>query len=113
MGIQIGKPLMNLRHLLIRPPSYISDAKGLDKLNHISVDTVMNHMLRKTTKKNTWIFVADTSFRMYVRLMGETLSPLSDTSISLRHSLEMEDISWPCLLLLKSRNKLTLLPIDI
>ena len=42
------------------------DAKGLAKLNHISVDAVTNHMLRKTTKKNTWIFVADTSFRLYI-----------------------------------------------
>lgn len=42
------------------------DAKGLNKLNHISVDALMNHLLRKTTKKNTWIFVADTSFRLYV-----------------------------------------------
>jgi hypothetical protein len=42
------------------------DAKGLAKLNHISVDALANHLLRKTTKKNTWIFVADTSFRLYV-----------------------------------------------
>ncbi|KXT15666.1 hypothetical protein AC579_6137 [Pseudocercospora musae] len=42
------------------------DAKGLSKLNHISVDALMNHLLRKTTKKNTWIFVADTSFRLYM-----------------------------------------------
>lgn len=42
------------------------DAKGLSKLNHISVDALMNHLLRKTTKKNTWIFVADTSFRLYI-----------------------------------------------
>ena len=42
------------------------DAKGLAKLNHISADAVANHLLRKTTKKNTWIFVADTSFRMYI-----------------------------------------------
>ena len=42
---------------------YVNDAKGLDKL---SIDAMMNHMLRKTTKKNTWIFVADTSFRLYV-----------------------------------------------
>jgi hypothetical protein len=39
------------------------DAKGLAKLNHVSVDILMNHLLRKTTKKNTWIFVVDTSFR--------------------------------------------------
>ncbi|EME79650.1 uncharacterized protein MYCFIDRAFT_156905 [Pseudocercospora fijiensis CIRAD86] len=42
------------------------DAKGLSKLNHVSVDALMNHLLRKTTKRNTWIFVADTSFRLYI-----------------------------------------------
>ena len=42
------------------------DAKGLNKLNHVSVDALMNHLLRKTTKKNTWIFVADSSMRLYV-----------------------------------------------
>ena len=44
----------------------LHDAKGPAKLQHISADALMNHMLRKTTKKNTWIFVADTSFRMYI-----------------------------------------------
>lgn len=44
----------------------IHDANGLAKINHLSVDALMNHLLRKTTKKNTWIFVADTSFRLYI-----------------------------------------------
>ena len=44
----------------------LHDAKGLAKLKYVSADAMFNHMLRKTTKKNTWIFVADTSFRMYV-----------------------------------------------
>lgn len=44
----------------------LHDAKGLNKLNHLSVDALMNHLLRKTTKKNTWIFVADSSMRLYV-----------------------------------------------
>ena len=44
----------------------LHDAKGLAKLNHVSVDTIRNNLLRKTTKKNTWIFVADTSFRLYI-----------------------------------------------
>ncbi|KAK4565560.1 hypothetical protein LTR86_004177 [Recurvomyces mirabilis] len=44
----------------------LHNAKGLGKLNHLSVDTVKNHLLRKTTKKNTWIFVADTSMRLYM-----------------------------------------------
>lgn len=42
------------------------DAKGIAKLNHINTDAIKNHALRKTTKKNTWIFVADTSFRLYI-----------------------------------------------
>jgi hypothetical protein len=47
--------------------SALHDAKGpVAKLHHLSVDTLMNHLLRKTTKKNTWIFVADTSFRLYI-----------------------------------------------
>ncbi|THZ48677.1 hypothetical protein D6C86_00586 [Aureobasidium pullulans] len=44
----------------------LHDAKGLSKLKHLSANTIMNNLLRKTTKKNTWIFVADTSFRLYI-----------------------------------------------
>jgi hypothetical protein len=44
----------------------LHDAKGLAKLSHISTNSLMNHLLRKTTKKNTWIFVADTSMRLYI-----------------------------------------------
>jgi len=44
----------------------LHDAKGLSKLKHLSTNTIMNDLLRKTTKKNTWIFVADTSFRLYI-----------------------------------------------
>ncbi|GAB7356717.1 hypothetical protein MBLNU459_g7422t1 [Dothideomycetes sp. NU459] len=44
----------------------LHDAKGLGKLKHITAGTVSNNLMRKTTKKNTWIFVADTSFRLYI-----------------------------------------------
>ncbi|KAK3716716.1 hypothetical protein LTR37_006346 [Vermiconidia calcicola] len=44
----------------------LHDAKGVDKVNHVSADALMNHLLRKTTKKNTWIFACDTSFRLYM-----------------------------------------------
>jgi len=44
----------------------LHDAKGLAKFNHMSVDAIKDNLLRKTTKKNSWIFVADTSFRMYI-----------------------------------------------
>ncbi|KAG8413098.1 hypothetical protein J3459_015821 [Metarhizium acridum] len=42
------------------------DSKGLKKVTHISASTIFNQLLRKSVKKNTWIFVADTSFRLYV-----------------------------------------------
>lgn len=41
-------------------------SKGLQKVTHISASTIFNKLLRKSVKKNTWIFVADTSFRLYV-----------------------------------------------
>jgi hypothetical protein len=44
----------------------LKNAKGLKKVQHISASTVMNHLLRKSVKPNAWIFVADTSFRLYV-----------------------------------------------
>ncbi|EFY95513.1 IQ calmodulin-binding motif protein [Metarhizium robertsii] len=42
------------------------DSKGLKRVTHISASTIFNQLLRKSVKKNTWIFVADTSFRLYV-----------------------------------------------
>ncbi|GAB1310052.1 IQ domain-containing protein IQM6 [Madurella fahalii] len=36
------------------------------KIKHVSATTILNNLLRKTVRKNTWIFVADTSFRLYV-----------------------------------------------
>ncbi|KAG6115376.1 hypothetical protein E4U13_002802 [Claviceps humidiphila] len=41
-------------------------SKGFKKVTHISASTIFNQLLRKSVKKNTWIFVADTSFRLYV-----------------------------------------------
>ncbi|KAG6313012.1 hypothetical protein E4U44_002911 [Claviceps purpurea] len=41
-------------------------SKGVKKVTHISASTIFNQLLRKSVKKNTWIFVADTSFRLYV-----------------------------------------------
>ncbi|ROW07949.1 hypothetical protein VMCG_03400 [Cytospora schulzeri] len=43
-----------------------SDAKGVKKVTHVSASTIFNTLLRKSVRKNTWIFVADTSFRLYV-----------------------------------------------
>ncbi|KAG5944739.1 hypothetical protein E4U59_006920 [Claviceps monticola] len=41
-------------------------SKGVKRVTHISASTIFNQLLRKSVKKNTWIFVADTSFRLYV-----------------------------------------------
>lgn len=42
------------------------NAKGVKKIRHVSAATIFDKLLRKTVRKNTWIFVADTSFRLYV-----------------------------------------------
>jgi hypothetical protein len=44
----------------------LDKAKGYKKVKHVSAATVFNKLLRGSVKKNTWIFVADTSFRLYV-----------------------------------------------
>ncbi|KAL9088720.1 MAG: hypothetical protein Q9165_006029 [Trypethelium subeluteriae] len=44
----------------------LEEAKGFRKVQHVSASTIMNHLLRKSVKPNSWIFVADTSFRLYV-----------------------------------------------
>jgi len=41
-------------------------SKGIKKVKHVSAATIFNKLLRGSVKKNTWIFVADTSFRLYV-----------------------------------------------
>jgi hypothetical protein len=46
-------------------PSF-DDSKGVKKVRHVSAATIFNKLLRGSIKKNTWIFVADTSFRLYV-----------------------------------------------
>jgi hypothetical protein len=41
-------------------------AKGLAKLKHVSAAVILNQLLQKTANPNSWIFVTDTSFRLYV-----------------------------------------------
>lgn len=41
-------------------------ARGVQRVTHMSASTIFNKLLRKSVRKNTWIFVADTSFRLYV-----------------------------------------------
>ncbi|KAL1651264.1 hypothetical protein SLS58_000603 [Diplodia intermedia] len=44
----------------------LEKAKGIKKIKHVSAAAVLNHLLRRSVKPNSWIFVADTSFRLYV-----------------------------------------------
>ncbi|KAI9835715.1 MAG: hypothetical protein M1819_001892 [Sarea resinae] len=44
----------------------LNKAKGPKKISHVSAAAILNHLLRKSVKKNTWIFVADPSYRLYV-----------------------------------------------
>lgn len=44
----------------------LDEAKGIKKVKHVSAATIFNKLLRGTVKKNTWIFCADTAFRLYV-----------------------------------------------
>jgi len=44
----------------------LDNSKGMKKVKHVSAATIFNKLLRGSVKKNTWIFVADTSFRLYV-----------------------------------------------
>lgn len=42
------------------------NARGPRKVMHLSAATIFDKLLRKSVRKNTWIFVADTKFRLYV-----------------------------------------------
>ncbi|KAF5849527.1 hypothetical protein GGP41_005009 [Bipolaris sorokiniana] len=44
----------------------LDKAKGISKIRYVSAATILNHLLRSSVKPNTWIFVADTSFRLYI-----------------------------------------------
>lgn len=44
----------------------LKQSKGLAKIKYVSAATVLNHLLRGSVKPNSWIFVADTQFRLYV-----------------------------------------------
>lgn len=44
----------------------LQQSKGVKKVRHVTAATIFNKLLRSSVKKNTWIFVADTNFRLYV-----------------------------------------------
>lgn len=49
-------------------PKYITvdPDQNMKRVKHVSAATILDKLLRGTVKENTWIFVADTNFRLYV-----------------------------------------------
>ncbi|UKZ90909.1 uncharacterized protein TrAFT101_005910 [Trichoderma asperellum] len=44
----------------------VPDQRDIKKIKQFSATTTLNKLLRKTVRDGTWIFVADTSFRLYI-----------------------------------------------
>jgi hypothetical protein len=44
----------------------LTKSKGLSKIKHVSASTILNRLLQKSVRPNSWIFVADTSNRLYI-----------------------------------------------
>ena len=49
-----------------RADRYVNAQSGLKKVMLVSPSAIMNRLLRKTTKKNTWIYVTDKQYRLYL-----------------------------------------------
>lgn len=47
-------------------PAALKEASGPRKIAHVTPATILNRLMRKSVKKNTWIFVADTAGNLYV-----------------------------------------------
>ncbi|KAF7864084.1 hypothetical protein EAF04_007049 [Stromatinia cepivora] len=75
-------------------PEY-DNAPGMKKVSHMSASTIFNKLLRGSVKKNTWIFVADTSFRLYVGIKQsgafQHSSFLHGSRISAAGSIKIKD----------------------
>lgn len=42
------------------------ELESMKKVKHVSATTIFDKLLQSSVKRNTWIFVADTNFRLYV-----------------------------------------------
>ncbi|KFY27606.1 hypothetical protein V493_03400, partial [Pseudogymnoascus sp. VKM F-4281 (FW-2241)] len=77
------------------PTDDFDNAHGIKKIKHVSPSTILNKLLRSTVKKNTWIFVADTNFRLYVGIKQsggfQHSSFLHGSRISAAGSIKIKD----------------------
>lgn len=70
-------------------------ASGLAKLKYVNLSLLMDQLLKKSVRPNTWIFVADTSFRLYVGMKKSGVfqhsSFLNGARITAAGLIEIED----------------------
>jgi hypothetical protein len=73
----------------------LDNAPATKKVTRVSASTLFNKLLRKTVRQNTWIFVADTSFRLYVGLKAsgafQHSSFLQGSRISAAGTIKIKD----------------------
>lgn len=84
-----------IHHFSTQKISRLHQVRDMKKVRHISAATIINRLLRESVKKNTWIFVADTSFRLYVGIKKSGVfqhsSFLRGGRISAAGSIRVED----------------------
>ena len=77
------------------PTHEFGKAKGIAKLKHITPSVLLDQLLQKSVRPNSWIFVADTSFRLYVGIKQSGVfqhsSFLNGARITAAGLIEIED----------------------
>jgi hypothetical protein len=64
---EVGSPIHTIGSGRPLTSQQFHRARGLSKVKHVSAGVLFNHMIRTSLKKgHKWIFVADTSFRLYI-----------------------------------------------
>lgn len=78
-----------------RYPNNVSTVKGRKKFMRVSPSTILDLLLRKSVRKNTWIFVADISMNLYVGIKQsgafQHSSFLHGSRISAAGSIKIKD----------------------
>ncbi|KAM0485168.1 hypothetical protein ACHAPX_001149 [Trichoderma viride] len=68
-GMPSNASFLDSNHEQHRADSHVNpepDQRDIKKVKQFSATTTLNKLLRKTVRDGTWIFVADTSFRLYI-----------------------------------------------
>lgn len=68
-GMPSNASYLDSNHEQHRADSHVNpepDQRDIKKVKQFSATTTLNKLLRKTVRDGTWIFVADTSFRLYI-----------------------------------------------